>query len=186
MSVRRIAAVTGSSIGTVMTILRKDLKLWPYKHQRVQQLKPGDHEKRMNFANLMLYESEGLDFDNIIFTDEAHFYLHGFINRQNNRTWALDNPHVIMETPLHAQRITVWAGLASWGVIGPFYFEEEINGEPVTVTVNGPRYEAMLRGPLTAARRTFTGWNDATWFQQDGAPPPSSEIGYELPEGHIS
>lgn len=82
-----------------MTILRKDLKLWPYKHQRVQQLKPGDHEKRMNFANLMLYESEGLDFDNIIFTDEAHFYLHGFINRQNNRTWALDNPHVIMETP---------------------------------------------------------------------------------------
>lgn len=172
-SIRRISSIVGASYWTTRTIMRKDLKLRPFKHQRVQQLKPGDPEKRLEFANQMLEQFP--TFDNILFSDEAHFYLHGFMNRQNNRTWAQTNPCVIVENPLHAARVTVWAGLASWGVVGPFYFEEEGNGGPVTVTVNSARYGAMLRG-LDSVRGNFPDWNDRTWFQQDGAPPHRARV----------
>lgn len=174
LSHRRIASIAGVSCTTAYKIIKKDLKHRPYKHQVVQQLKPGDPEKRLRFAGLML--SNFADFDNIIFSDEAHFYLHGCINRQNDRTWALSNPGVIVEKPLHSARLTVWAGLASWGVVGPFYFEEEVNGSPVTVTVNASRYGAMLRGPFQSAQQDFEGWNEETWFQQDGAPPHRARI----------
>lgn len=106
------------------------------------------------------------------------------MNRQNNRTWAQTNPCVIVENPLHAARVTVWAGLASWGVVGPFYFEEEGNGGPVTVTVNSARYGAMLRG-LDSVRGNFPDWNDRTWFQQDGAPPPPRESHHGLLEADL-
>ena len=42
--------------------------------------------------------------------DEAHFYLDGFVNCQNCRIWGSENPHVIVEKPMHPQRATVWCG----------------------------------------------------------------------------
>ena len=42
---------------------------------------------------------------------------------------------------MHPKRVTVWCGFWSWGIIGPFFFENE-QGE--AVTVNGNRYRAML------------------------------------------
>ena len=47
----------------------------------------------------------------IIFSDGAHFHLSGFVNKQNCRIWANDNPRVIVEKPMHPQRVTVWCGL---------------------------------------------------------------------------
>lgn len=64
----------------------------------------------------------------------------------------------------------MWAGLASWGLVGPFFEEDSPRG-PVTVTVNSDRYYDMLRGPMEDDLSHQGGCNHQTWFQKDGAPP---------------
>ncbi|GFU52759.1 uncharacterized protein TNCV_1495741 [Trichonephila clavipes] len=39
----------------------------------------------------------------ILFSDEAHFWLNGYVNKQNCRIWSEDNPQVYVETPLHPE-----------------------------------------------------------------------------------
>ena len=58
----------------------------------------------------------------IILSDEAHFHLGGFVNKWNCLIWGSENPRIIVEKPLYPQRVTVWCGLWSGGVIGPYFF----------------------------------------------------------------
>ncbi len=100
----------------------------------------------------------------IIFSDEAHFHLNGYVNKQNCRIWGAENPRVIQERPMHPQRVTVWCGFWAGGVIGPHFFENEA-GE--TVTVNGVRYRDMITNFLWPQ---LDGMDlEDMWFQQDGA-----------------
>ncbi|GFS99164.1 hypothetical protein TNCV_1600111 [Trichonephila clavipes] len=43
----------------------------------------------------------------ILFSDEAHFWLNGYVNKQNCRIWSEANPQVYVETPLHPEKLTV-------------------------------------------------------------------------------
>ncbi|GFV90802.1 hypothetical protein TNCV_2323711 [Trichonephila clavipes] len=43
----------------------------------------------------------------ILFSDEAHFWLNGYVNKQNCRIWSEANPQVYVETPLHSEKLTV-------------------------------------------------------------------------------
>ncbi|GFW12230.1 hypothetical protein TNCV_5111751 [Trichonephila clavipes] len=47
----------------------------------------------------------------ILFSDEAHFWLNGYVNKQNCRIWSEANPQVYVETPLHPEKLTVWCAL---------------------------------------------------------------------------
>ncbi|GFV65089.1 DUF4817 domain-containing protein [Trichonephila clavipes] len=47
----------------------------------------------------------------ILFSDEAHFWLNGYVNKQNCRIWSEANPQVYVETPLHSEKLTVWCAL---------------------------------------------------------------------------
>ena len=93
----------------------------------------------------------------IIFSDEDHFDLAGYVNTQYCRIWGTKNPHAYIEKSTHPKRVIVWCGF--W----PFFFENE-QGE--AVTVNGDRYRAMLNEFL------FTKVEEKDianiWFQQDG------------------
>ncbi|GFU86444.1 uncharacterized protein TNCV_1417961 [Trichonephila clavipes] len=44
----------------------------------------------------------------IFFSDEAHFWLNDYVNKQNCRIWSEANPQVYVETPLHPEKLTVW------------------------------------------------------------------------------
>ncbi|GFU62297.1 hypothetical protein TNCV_2108701 [Trichonephila clavipes] len=77
----------------------------------------------------------------ILFSDEAHFWLNGYVNKQNCRIWSEANPQVYGETPLHPEKLTVWCALWAGGIIGPYFFK---NDEGHNVTVNGDRYRAMI------------------------------------------
>ena len=100
----------------------------------------------------------------IIFSDEAHFNLGGYVNKQNCCIWGTENPHTYIEKPTHPKRIIIWCEFWSRGIIGPFFFE---NKQRDTATVNGVRYRTMLN------KFFFTKIEEEDigniWFQQDGA-----------------
>ncbi|GFS77952.1 transposable element Tc3 transposase [Trichonephila clavipes] len=77
----------------------------------------------------------------ILVSDEAHFWLNGYVNNQNCRIWSEANPQMYVETPLHPQKLTVGCALWVGGIIGPYFFR---NDEGHNVTVNGDRYRAMI------------------------------------------
>ncbi|GFX91277.1 uncharacterized protein TNCV_1246921 [Trichonephila clavipes] len=61
----------------------------------------------------------------ILFRDEAHFWLNGYVNKQNCRIWSEANPQVYVETPLHPEKLTVWCALWAGGIIGPYIFKND-------------------------------------------------------------
>ncbi|GFT27312.1 uncharacterized protein TNCV_5140851 [Trichonephila clavipes] len=53
----------------------------------------------------------------ILFSDEAHFWWNGYVNKQNCRIWSEANPQVYVETPLHPEKLTVWCALWAGGIL---------------------------------------------------------------------
>ncbi|GFW66227.1 tc3a_0 protein [Trichonephila clavipes] len=53
----------------------------------------------------------------ILFSDEAHFWFNGYVNKQNCRIWSEANPQVYVETPLHPEKLTVWCALWAGGIL---------------------------------------------------------------------
>ncbi|GFW61142.1 retrovirus-related Pol polyprotein from transposon 297 [Trichonephila clavipes] len=96
-----------------------------------------DHQARRRFVEWAQNEIAVVpDFHNRnLFSDEAHFWLNGYVNKRNCRIWSKANPQVYVETPLHPEKLTVWCALWAGGIIGP-YFK---NDEGHNVTVNGDR-----------------------------------------------
>src|SRR5215469_12205854 len=164
-STRRRAQQLHLSRSSLMTIMHKDLHLHAYKVQLTQELKPLDHLKRRQWSE---WWQEMATVDDqfskkIIFSDEAHFHLSVFVNKQNCRIWANVNPSVIVEKPMHLQRVTVWCGLWAGGFIGPYFFQ---NDAGQAVTVNGVRYREMITNFLWPELEDMD--VDDMWFQQDG------------------
>lgn len=131
-----------------------------------QELKITDHRIRRAFAGWALNQLDEDDqfFKKIIFSDEAHFHLNGYVNKQNCRIWGSENPHALEQLPMHPLKVTVWCGLWNGGVIGPYFFENDA-GE--RVTVNGQRYHDMLEKKLWPQLEDME--LDGMCFQQDGA-----------------
>ena len=112
-----------------------------------------------NFASL---SGPGIDLQKtpilakIIFSDEAHFVLGLYVNKQNFRIWGIENTPTLKSRRIQ-KRVTVWCGYRSRGIIGPFFFENE----------QGDRYRAMLNEFLfTKIENEVIG---SIWFQHDGA-----------------
>ncbi|GFW12090.1 hypothetical protein TNCV_4531551 [Trichonephila clavipes] len=53
----------------------------------------------------------------ILFRDEAHFWLNGYVNKQNCHFWSEANPQVYVETPLHPEKLTVRCALWAGGIL---------------------------------------------------------------------
>ncbi|GFT58674.1 transposable element Tc3 transposase [Trichonephila clavipes] len=96
--------------------------------------------------------------------DEAHFWLNGYVNKQNCRIWSEANPQVYVETLLHPEKLTVWCALWAGGINGPYFFK---NDESHNVTVNGDRYRAMITNFFIPELNNHG--VQELWFQQDGA-----------------
>ncbi|GFT40097.1 uncharacterized protein TNCV_2171121 [Trichonephila clavipes] len=78
-----------------------------------------DHQARRRFVEWAQNQiAVGPDFHKrILFSDEAHFWLNGYVNKQNCRICSEANPQVYVETPLHPEKLTVWGVLWACGIL---------------------------------------------------------------------
>ncbi|XP_054160040.1 uncharacterized protein LOC128958250 [Oppia nitens] len=163
-STRRAAQILSDrrqiSHTTIHHIL-KSIDMFPYKIQITQKLGKYDIERRFDFANdvIQKIDTGAIDINKIWFSDEAHFWLEGYVNKQNCRQWGTQKPEFSVAVPLHSKRVTVWCAMSANAIIGPIFLEESVTGivyldkciEPFIEIVDG------------------MGKIDNYWFQQDGA-----------------
>lgn len=119
--------------------------------------------RREDFGNLMveMFESGKIDIDKIWFSDEAHFHLSGYVNKQNWRHWGTENPYISIVTQAYPQRLTVWCAMNSSTIIGPVFIEGNVTSH---------KYKELLEEkfyPEIRHRHMVRNY----WFQQDGARP---------------
>ncbi|GFU48945.1 putative DD41D transposase [Trichonephila clavipes] len=78
-----------------------------------------DHQARRRFVEWAQNEIAAAPnfHKRILFSDEAHFWLNGYVNKQNCRFWSEANPQVYVETPLHPEKLTVWCALWAGGIL---------------------------------------------------------------------
>lgn len=176
VSTRVRAERLGLSRSSLMRILRRRLSLRAYKIQVAQYLRePIDSTSRLEYAHAILrVHANVANFaSRLITTDEAHFHLTGEVfNRQNVRFWGSAQPGLFRIKDPHATRVTVWCGVTSRGVLGPYFFEDA-RGNAVSVT--GERYREMLTRYVLPLLRDDPRFRDDMddlwwwWWQQDGA-----------------
>ena len=69
------------------------------------------------------------------------------MNKQNFRIWSTQKPLEVFEQQLHAPKVTVWYGLSSYRVYGPFFFKDAETGN--ACSVNTEAYIEMLNTVMT-------------------------------------
>jgi hypothetical protein len=159
-SLRTAAVDTGLSLGTVHTIARHVLGLRPYRLGLTQTLSEFDKIVRVEACHHLLPIIETAQ--EIIYSDEASFRTDGHVNRWNCYLWDYSRPEqFVVEADQGASRVTVWAGISTERIFGPYFF-------PGTVTAEV--YQAMLTEILLPDILQQRGTVDGIWFQQDGAP----------------
>ncbi|GFW49622.1 uncharacterized protein TNCV_2844031 [Trichonephila clavipes] len=129
-------------IGICYTINSK----WTQPNRTIEKIKRSDNSRLNNAFRFVEWAQNEIavvsDFHKrILFSDEVHFWLNGYVNKQNCRIWSEANPQVYVETPLYPEKLTVWCALWAGGIIGPYFFK---NDEGHNVTVNGDRYRAII------------------------------------------
>lgn len=159
-SLRTAAVDTGLSHETVRRIAHGVLHLHPYRLGLAQKLSEFDKIVRVVACHHLLPILENNPV--IIFSDEASFRTDGHVNRWNSYLWDYSRPDdFIVEADQGAKRVTVWAGISTEHIFGPYFF-------PATVT--GEAYQAMLSEILLPDILQRYETTEGLWFQQDGAP----------------
>jgi hypothetical protein len=107
-------------------MLHMDLHFHPFKIQMVQELLPRDLNMQIYFCTKLLEMMNTLSqfLSNLITSDEAHFHLSEYVNKQNFWYWAEENPRLLNHSPLHNQKVTVWHALSSFGILGPYFRQQ--------------------------------------------------------------
>lgn len=122
-STRSLAREEGMPSASTIHRILKEAKFHPYKMQTHQELTPHHRIKRVAHSQLLLdliAHNPGY-VNHLLFSDEAHFSLHGGVNLHNFRYWSDVNPQWFREEPLHSPRLTVWAAIGHPGLIGPIF-----------------------------------------------------------------
>lgn len=157
VSLRKASAQLGLSRMSIQRATKK-LNLKPYRVTIHQELKFQDCPKREFFSQWLINFAKDNQavFDNVFFSDEAWFYLDGFINSQTYRVWSTENPHAYREKGLHPKKVGVWCAISRKRIVGPIFFEGIINSEVYARIIQD--FVALLEPDERYC-----------WFQQDGA-----------------
>ncbi|KAJ8957158.1 hypothetical protein NQ318_007718 [Aromia moschata] len=111
-TVRQVSRDLNIGKSSVSNIFKK-VKYHPYRVRLIHELAEDDFDRRTEFCEYMMdHNNQNNGFiANILFSDEATFFLNGHVNRQNTRNWSQENPHWMQEYHTqHPQKVNVWAG----------------------------------------------------------------------------
>jgi len=162
---RRLALLSNVSQTTVNRTTRK-YKYHPYHIELHQELHNQDFQLRVTFCEWLLRKIEiNPNFVNyIMYSDEATFKSNGAVNRHNMHYYATENPHWVREVQ-HQNHwsLNVWCGIHNNRIIGPYFFNEPLNGHSYRVFLQQQLPELLEEVNLQERQ--------SMWFQQDGAPP---------------
>ncbi|CAD5210227.1 unnamed protein product [Bursaphelenchus okinawaensis] len=177
ISVRELSRFEGiPSKSTCSRKLRED-GYHPYKLQKVQEILPRHIVQRLSHSNVMLEQLQNNEafLEELVFSDESTFHIHGRLNCQNSRWWAKENLHWCVSEPLHSPKTNVWAAIGWNGVVGPFFIDENINGARYLELLEQDVLPQLLQWP-----------NSATLvYMHDGAPPHHSLVVREFLNTHL-
>lgn len=183
-SVRELSRDLEVSKSSVSLCLRKN-KFHPYRVQLHQELLDVDLNRRLNFchwAQNQIGENEEF-FKFVLFTDESTFHRNGFVNRHNFHYYDRENPHVVQKNHYqHNWSLNVWGGIVHDYVIGPHFFEGNVNGA-VFLDFMQNTFPQMIEHIPDYITNNM-------WLQLDGAPPHFSRnvrqaISNQFPERWI-
>jgi hypothetical protein len=165
LSIRKLAKITGVSYSLVRSILKEDLHLKPYKQHEWHELEPGDYQKRLKFADFFLGLPKNARLL-LLCCDEAWFYLHHKVNKQNDRRWLPSKPTDKSERPLHDEKVLIWCAISCDEVYGPYFFEGSVNQH---------KYLHMLKHFFWKGHCRARN-HQKYYFLQDGATPHTARI----------
>lgn len=155
-------------LGFNVNFIRKVLKKHhykPFKPKFIHSLLPRDKDIRLDFCFWMMghFEDDRNLPKKILFSDEATFTTNGIFSSQNSRYWSTENPHWAVECRSQtSEKINVWCGIVGNMILGPVFFDVNLNGN---IFLNFLQTEFMeLIEDLPLATR------HALIFQLDGAP----------------
>ncbi|EZA57620.1 hypothetical protein X777_02188, partial [Ooceraea biroi] len=95
-------------------------------------------------------------FSRILFTDESTFNNRGGVNRHNCHYWSENNSHWQRNEEFqHQWFLNVWAGIIGNCVIGPYFFEENLNGETYLMFLQN-HLPCLLENVILELRRDKT------------------------------
>ncbi|KAL7296818.1 hypothetical protein TKK_0010215 [Trichogramma kaykai] len=170
-NLRKIAFEFDISVSTTWRMLSKEKQ--PYKKNKCHRLRLRHFLPRLTFCQWGLNQlRQNPDFFyDVCFTDESIFTSDGPRNQQTELMWMPkgQNPHWVDERNNYPDfKIMVFAGIVHDRIIGPYFFETNINSTIYT--------EFLSRVFLPQLRRVAP---NAYW-QQDGASPHNRRVTTEL------
>lgn len=164
-SVRQISKEIAIPKSTVNKVLKKN-EFHPYHFEHHQSLTNQDFRNRLQFCNWILAKiEENQNFVSyILFTDESSFSNTCRPNQHNLHHYATENPRLMRPVDnQHRFKVNVWAGICGEYVVGPYFFNGNLNGDI---------YLDFLQQELDNLNRHIPRYIlNQLWFQHDGAPP---------------
>lgn len=165
VSSRKISRETGISQTSVCKILKKH-KYHPYHIQFHQSLYERDFQRRLDFClwSLEKVGEEGDFFKYVLFTDESTFHNNGLVNRRNFHYYDTENRHLYRTFDRQNRwSVNVYGGIIGDHVIGPYFFDGNLNGEKFLRFLEQEFLNLLDDVPLDIRNKM--------WLQLDGAPP---------------
>ena len=144
----------------------KELSCKPYIPCLFHALNEDDPDMQKQSCEIFeeMFRADPSWINNIIWSDEAIFKLNGHLNCHNCVYWNATNLHYMIEKNVNLPGLTVWCGISSVGIIGPYFFDG---------CVTGKSYLEMLQHFLIPR---LVHYDDDIMFQQDGAPPHFASV----------
>ncbi|GFU13180.1 DUF4817 domain-containing protein [Trichonephila clavipes] len=145
--------------------------------------RPDDGRAPLGFSSLMWQQGKEkrsekkrivLDAFGEMRRDEAHFWVNGYVNKQNCRIWSEANPQVYVETPLHSQKLTVWCALWAVGIIGRYFFKNDEGHNELWFQQDGATCHTA-RAKIDLLKDTF-GDRLISRFGPENRPPRSCDL----------
>ncbi|KAI4457801.1 transposable element tc3 transposase-like protein [Holotrichia oblita] len=126
--IKNTLAVARSTAGTIL----KRAKFKPYRDRASQGLQNGEEIRRAQFCHWFIekHNENPNVLAKMLWSDESRFTYSGMFNRKNTIFWSDENPHIVRGIRQQViWEFNVWIGVIDTHIIGPFFFNENLNSE---------------------------------------------------------